>query len=436
MIHYLLPLLLSMGLGMGLSMGVVYAQDDLFEDDLFGSSDGIVNDIDPETPADAANDLLVNDGVVIGGSFSLSASFTFDPSADDILASMASGFDNLSTRIFMDARPDSNFALFAKADISYSTSDNLSYDLREMFVDFDWNDSVYIRAGKQTVNWGVGNFFRPANLINIENVDPEDPDAELAGPVALKAQYPIDTNNLTGYLVLDDLANDIPLALAGRYEFLFQGFEITTGAVYQYDSPLAAMLTVTGNINSDLSIFGEAVISTQQEKRFVINDDDSPIGISTTQLPDDIFVQATIGGRYSYTSEDEALRLNVSAQYYYNGLGYADSSILIDKQAEIGALLANGSLSSADLRERGRNYAALHLSANDLMDSDLSPSLFWIGNLDDGSGQMRASIGYGGFDYLTPSASYRYSYGEEGAEYSPRGESHSVSLGLSIRGSF
>ena len=59
--------------------------------------------------------------------------------------------------------------------MSYGADTGVSLALSELFADFDVDNRVFVRAGKQTVNWGVGTFFSPANLINLDEIDPEDP---------------------------------------------------------------------------------------------------------------------------------------------------------------------------------------------------------------------------------------------------------------------
>ena len=100
-----------------------------------------------------------------------------------------------------------------------------------------------------------------------------------------------------------------------------------------------------------------------------------------------------------------------SAQYFFNGLGYDDSSRFSDNPSAVGALLQAGKLRVSDLTGRGQHYAAAALSSPDMADTNLTSSAFWLGNLGDGSGQAEAKLEYGGVKNVTPSVSYTYAYG-------------------------
>ena len=408
------------------------SQDESSSDDLFG--DSLFTEIKEDPNANPADDLLTSDKVVIGGDFGVTfdVNLALNPEEDE--DSFTSGLTDLTTGLFLDARPVPEFRAFVKGDLFYNTTDGVSFDLREVFADITIADTVYVRAGKQTVNWGVGFFFSPANLINLETIDPENPDAELAGPVAVKAQVPIDSSNATGYLLLNDIGDGNDIGVAARYEFLVEGYELTVGGVYRPENPWAVMATATGAI-SDVTVFGEIVLEGNSNKVFIVEDPGTPLGYSTT-TSDALYGSATLGARYSYTTEDELYTVSGSAQYLFNGLGYEDPSVFTDNPQVVAALLRQGDLGFSDLSERGQHYLAANISSPEIAGSDFNPSALWVANLSDGSGFLSASVNYGGIDYITPSLSYRFNYGVAGAEYSPQGDKHSLSLSLDISGSF
>ncbi len=413
--------------GLLLLLSVAWAQDD----EMFG--DSIITEVEEDTTSNPAEALLTAP-LAIGGVFNLSAELGLNLSADEDQNLLSSGVADLSTTLYLDARPNSDFRFFSKGNLGYSTEEGLHFDLRELFADFDIEDRVYLRAGKQTVNWGVGYFFSPANLVNLERVDPENPEAELSGPIAIKAQVPLGNNNLSAYLLMNDLGEDNNLSFATRYEFLVEGYEITSGGIIEDNGHWAFMATGSGAI-ADVNVFAEVILEGNSKKVFIVEDSTAPLGLSTA-TSDSLFVSATFGARYSYTTEDELYSLSASAQYFFNGKGYADTSIFTDNPEKIAGLIGSGSVSIADLQERGQHYLAFNLSSPDVAKTNLTPSALWLANLSDGSGLVNTSLRYDGIDYLSPSLSYRYSYGSEGAEYTPNGESHSLVLALTISGSF
>ncbi len=401
-------------------------------DDMFG--DNIFTEVSNAPGAKPATDLFTTSGVSLGGKFAVATELSLDLNPVDGQDALSSGLTDLSTTLFLDARPATDFRAFVKGKLGYTTTNGVSFELKEAFADITIADTVFVRAGKQTVNWGVGYFFSPANLINLEQIDPENPGAELSGPIAFKAQLPLGADNLTGYLLTNDSADGNNFSSAARYEFLVSGFEVTTGGIIEDSGHWALMATASGSVQ-DVTLFAETVLEGNSTKVFVVKDSSKPTGLSTT-TSDALYVSATLGARYSYTTEDDLYRFTGIAQYFFNGLGYEDNSIFTDNPAAIGSLVGSGSLNLSDLQERGQHYLAINLSSPDIAKSKLTPSALWLANLSDGSGFLNASLSYSGIDYVTPNIRYRYSYGTKGAEYSPNGVKHSLSLGFSLIASF
>ena len=404
-----------------------------FGDDLFSDS-GLVTEVDENEDATPFDDILKSETISIGGRFSVSSTINLDLDAGDERV-VSSGLANLSTRLFLDARPTSDFRAFLKFDGNYNTETGLSVNLREMFADITVFDTIFLRAGKQAINWGVGLFFSPANLINIERIDPENTDEELAGPVSLKGQLPIGTSNLTSYLLMEDLEDGRNFTAAARYEFLFRRSEITTGLIYQIDGPWAVMTTITGAVK-DITVFAEAVAQGNIDRIFVIEDD---AGGYLTSTSDGLFASGTVGGRFSYNTDNDRFNINAAAQYLFNGLGYDNPRLFSEDPSALSFLLgqvALGNMNPSDLLDRGHHNAALSLSSRDIGGTDVTPSFFWLSNLSDGSGLITAGLAYSGIEFITVNLDYRNFYGPTGAEYSVIGPSNSLGLSIKISQSF
>lgn len=429
----LLPLALLALLAL-LAGALAQDEDALFDSgDLFG--DELVRDADEGAegePADPAGDLLAGEAIAIGGRYRLEA--RAGVRVVDGEAEFESGVADLGAQIFLDARPSRDFRVFVEGDLAYGTADGVDFALDELFADVDVADAVFLRAGKQTINWGVGYFYSPANLVNVERIDPEDPEEELAGPVALKAQVPLGVNNLTAYAILEDVGGGNHLGGAARYEFLVEGFEVTTGIFVEDDGDVALMATGTGAVEG-ITLFGELVVELGTDRTFVVRDAGAPGGLGLEDS-DALFVSGTLGARASYSTDDERLTLSGVAQYFFNGDGYADPGILTDDPAAVARLLASGALAPGDLRERGRHYLGASLAATELYDLDLAPSILALANLSDGSGFASLGVGYRLNDHVTPHLDYRYAFGPVGSEYAFGGGVHSLSLGVSVTGRF
>ena len=419
-----------------LLLSCAFAQID--EDDLFGGGEetgGSVFTDAQESAQESTNpvdDLLTSDRVVIGGDFGVSVEAGLGVDADGE-AKLFSGLSELSMRLFLDARPARDFRAFVRGDLGYNTTSGVDFDLDELFADATVDDTVFVRAGKQTINWGVGTFFSPANLINVERIDPENPDEQLAGPVALRAQVPLGADNFTGYVLAEDLTEGaFNLGAAARYEFLVEGYEVTTGAIIEDSGHWALMATGTGALK-DVTVFAEAVLEGNSDRVRVVRDESTALGLSTIPS-DDLYFSGTLGGRYSYETEDERFSVSANVQYFFNGDGYSDANLFTDDPGATADLIGSGMIGPSDLQERGQHYLGVRLEFSNPNGSDSVLSALWIANLSDGSGFVDAELTYALTDEITPSVGYRY--GAEGSEYYQQARRHSFAVGLDISGRF
>ncbi|MCF6334532.1 MAG: hypothetical protein L3J12_02185 [Spirochaetales bacterium] len=285
---------------------------------------------------------------------------------------------------------------------------------------------MFFRAGKQSVNWGVGRFFSPGDLLSLSRIDQEDPDADLDGPVAVKVNYPFMLNNFYLYTIIPVEADSYSdIAFAPKVEFVIGNSEIAFGAYYQYNHAPDAMATISSAIG-DVSLYGEGYLSYGSDKTFVIDNG----GVTAVSYNDKIFFKGTIGAGYSWSDDFANYNFSFSGQYYYNGEGYDDPYTL----QELGSLLGSGVISSSDLLENGRHYGAGSVSWRDMWGSDFSLSLFFIENFSSLSGMIKPSFSWSGMDNIDITLSAPRIFGDPGEEYSVQGSTASVSLGVSIGG--
>ncbi len=408
--------------------------DASMDEDLFGSSssepasdsnvdtlfDGgdLVSDV-TETEINLTETLLTNpDGVKIGGSFTFSMGPGYTWNTDSDATSWKLSTD-MHSQLYFDARPDSSIRIFGKALITYpftvvgdDTSTPLVDESRtfsdivhitELFSDFSLDDTVFFRVGKQTLNWGVGYFFSPANLLNLSKIDPQDPDAELEGPLSIKANMPVGVDNLYGYIILpEDATEPQDLAFAAKYEKVIAASEVGLGGYYRYGQSPKAMVTVSSAIK-DVSVFAEGVLSYGSDRTFVVS---SGSGYDTVTYDDRLFFSATIGGMYSWAAEVGNFGFSLTGQYYYNGEGYSDTALYPGIRQ---SYLAS-QISLSDISPLGKQYGGANLSVT--LTDTVSTGVFWYGNMSDLSGLVRPSITWSPSDHVSVSFSLDMNYGK------------------------
>ncbi len=449
--------MLVLGVMLALTAGGLTAAQESVETDeeaLFGEPDeatdqgdeGLITDVE-ESPADRSTVLLSSEGVELGGRFRFeaSSSWTYDslqgpfgggPVDDSLLL-------DLGALVFLDARPSETFRVFGKTDVSYPFTDEAAsrsfadvFHVRELFSDFQLGDAVFFRAGKQTATWGVGYFFSPADLLNITAIDPEDPEAELEGPVALKTHVPVGAHNIYLYTVFEDAASVNEVAVAPKAELVVGATEIGLGGFYRKGDAPAAMVTLTTSV-SDFNLFAEGVLSYGSDRTFVVEDAGAPLGVSTRTYDETFFPSATAGFRYRWSDDRAYFDVSVSSQYLYNGDGYEDPDLLRRHAEGVEALVGSGKLSAADLVDTGRHYGAVNLSWTHMFGTDFTVACLWLGNLADGSGMVTPSVRLDLSDYLNLAVKSGLRYGAVGEEYNRTGEIMSLSLSANLgTGSF
>lgn len=457
------------------------------EDELFGAEDAVVETVAESDEGAAVQSLLVSESVRIGGSFvgKASGSWTwddpwggsFDPAAPDSYGLAP----ELSALVFFDGRPTESTrfygsvktawpfitstsvltgaeympeSAFPAAEPSVATSSTTlglpNLEIFELFSDFSWNDSLYLRFGKQTINWGVGYFFSPANVMNLEAIDPFDPEAQLEGPVALRAHYPVPgtQHNLWGYAVFDS-ANMRPqdTALAAKAEFVVGGWELGAGGYYKNEEPLRSVLTASGSVGQ-LSLFGEAALARGSDRTWVTEVSPALAAnrfVATETDEESPFFKGTAGFMYSHSDSN----VTVMGQYLYDGEGYSSDDrearvaeardsedaikslmAMVDPEADVDAtysLFLKGLILNS-----GRHYAALSVSKSELFLEDLSCSLFAMGNLSDFSALLRPSLSYAFFDGLSASLSATFALGFDDGEYVVLNDGRAMALSLAV----
>ena len=441
------------------------------EDELFGAEDAVVETVAESDEGAAVQSLLVSESVRIGGSFvgKASGSWTwddpwggsFDPAAPDSYGLAP----ELSALVFFDGRPTESTRFYGSVKTAWPfitstkvldsnggpTGDTVAtpnLEVFELFSDFSWNDSLYLRFGKQTINWGVGYFFSPANVMNLEAIDPFDPEVQLEGPVALRVHYPVpgSQHNLWGYAVFD--AEDMrpqDTALAAKAEFVLGGWELGAGGYYKNEEPLRGMVTASGSIGQ-VSLFGEATLSRGSDRTWVTEVSPALAAnrfVATETDEESPFFKGTAGFMYSHSDSN----VTVMGQYLYDGEGYSSDdreariAEALDAEDAIKALLAytvddvdaaySGFLKGLILNS-GRHYAALSFSKSELLLDDLSFSLFAIGNLSDLSALLRPSLSYAFFDGLSASLSATFALGFDDGEYVVLYDGRAMALSLAV----
>jgi len=370
-------------------------------------------------------------------------SLTFLPSKDIQLETSASasilpsGAETFAADASADMRASEFVRLHASLSFDYEKPDESSSEdnagdglaIEEVFLDTSIERSVFFRIGKQRISWGVGNWFKPADVLSLSAIDPDDPGADRDGPFAVKVDVPFGLNHATLYIVPPVDSEDLgQFSAAQRTDFVVGGFELSLAGFYRSDfaAKPRAMLMFTGTAGN-FDLYGENVVLWGADRLYVRADGLG--GYETFRVENTAVFQSTLGAKYSYSSSD-GLGINLHVQAYYNGSGYEDSSILRVPAAAAAISATDGYLPS-DLSRAGAGmyYLAGSVSMSARFGegaslTNISLGGYGLANFSDGSARFKPSldlsIGSEGSKF-TLQLSALASLGVASSEYAPQG---------------
>ncbi len=307
-------------------------------------------------------------------------------------------------------------------DTDTGNAPGLEIGVYELFSDYAWDDTLFFRFGKHTIQWGTGYFFSPADVLNLTAVDAEDPTADREGPISLRTVYPFGTTgNAYLYVIANANAEPRDIAIAPKLEFVLGPGELGIGAYYQRSlAPrLVGLYTASAG---DVDFFGESVLLWGSDRVFVSPSEDQSAAevdpqdarelvLDTYRVDDELFVQATVGARY-LKQWDSGASLILVGQYFFNGEGYDDSvpgllpaaarlalnpgenGLAIDQADQPEGYVPPPALGLADLANWGRHYLGGTIALSDVPVDNLSLSALAIVNLSDLSAILVPALNY------------------------------------------
>jgi len=401
--------------------------------------------VEAQTIEDPASTVVEDSGVVWGGKFDskLETNYAWKdfPDSGDRIVDGAEGVDfSVAATLHFDVRPDSDFRVFGKFTTEFPFhTDTAPNNIRifELFSDFNIDRKVYFRFGKQTASWGLSRFYQLADPLSVAVKDPQIPDADLEGPLALKASLPFAGNTLFAYLVAKesylpgDLAettiSDLGYGLKG--DFLIRvpenpisgDAELSAAAYYQKELAPALTLGLSTNIGK-VQVFTDQVL-TWGLNRFRLTDDavyDPELGqIYGTGKADEGWFYAASAG-FSYVESDH--HLSIYGEYFYDGSGSTDDAYL-EKLANRYVWEMDPahpkSLSILDLAsyQSAHNTTLYVLLDEPFGADDWSASVFWQANWVDLSGLVIPTLVFAPNSRVEVSAGCRLAYGDDHDEF-------------------
>ncbi len=304
------------------------------------------------------------------------------------------------------------------------------FSVRELFVDANIARRVYVRAGKQVLQWGRCFFWNPTDLLNVERKPFIEKIGAREGALGVRVHTVFGTRaNLYGFLDLHDGRHVDSLAGAAKAEVLLGGVEMALSVwgkrgyapVYGFDMStglFGALFTLEASLSQ-----GWNYPTVGVENGFLIIDRREGAWYPR--------VAAGMMAILDLFGVDD--RLNLGIEWYFNGAAH-DRSLLEDHNRYAlppgdgaGAdsltmsefFLANGLY---EANSNARWYAAVFSSVSDVFVSDLTLDLNAIMNVNDWSSAVTAALTYRTLYDLSVGLSVSGFIGKERSEYGMSGK--------------
>ena len=253
---------------------------------------GLVDDIDALFEAPPASDedgpgedvlsrIVDQKTLSFSGNFRATAGYTggvMQYSGPDAWAGLVSAAAySMSSTVRLDARVDRTFRFFGALRMAYP---ELDVRVDELFCDYVFLNTLFLRAGRQRVTWGASQFFRNANLPArlpdgprgfVADGDRNSDGIDDGDSIALKMTVPFGVSGLTGLVVArngyfedSDQPGFRELGYGGLLDLSFAGGEVVLGSFFQRElgtrGYLSGKTTLWG-----VDLYGEALLTDRLE---------------------------------------------------------------------------------------------------------------------------------------------------------------------------
>ena len=282
--------------------------------------------------------------------------------------------------------------------------------LKEVFIDFNFANAVYFRAGKQVLQWGRGLLWNPTDLINVQRKSFSDLEALREGVFGLRADVVFARAfHLYTFFDLNNVEDLSDIAMAARAEFLLGSVEFAfSGWAKPSEIPVFGF-DLSAPLFWDLSFHGEGTLSWG----FPV--DKMTTGGLADPVRDQLVPRISVGLSRSFEAGDIQDRIVVNTEFYYNGLGYGED--MFEALAADPPNLAQFLSTYYHSGDYGTYYGALFVTINRLFKTNLTLNLSGLGNLSDLSFIALADLAWVPVNNFTLSLSLSSFLGADLREY-------------------
>ncbi len=304
----------------------------------------------------------------------------------------------------LDIRMREGFRAFADLEWSLNagkTDDSSTkFHVPETFLDANIHHKIWLRMGKQVLQWGRGWFFNPTDLINVEHKSFFRRIGGREGVYGAKVQVPFGTAvNLYGFLDVDGVSRLDSVSGAVKAEFLIKRTEL---ALMAWDGghrdPVYGADLSSRVLGLDVTLEA-ALYQVFQTQTLLFNN-----GIPSPGRKEEKWQsRMAVGLGRSFSMSGIPNRVTSVVEYYFNEPGSENRKMPfadLMRQAELAGFspveaLALASKNGAyEPNSYSRHYVAFFTSLSRFILSDMTLSFNAIGNLNQNCAMLSTTLGY------------------------------------------
>ncbi|MCU0609746.1 MAG: hypothetical protein MUF22_08285 [Chitinispirillaceae bacterium] len=430
-----------------LSAASLFAQDTIDESALFADTSSIVDSATVVNTAAAAEQAQDKKSVGFSGELNTYGTPSFTRNWFDDPAANEPGFSSLTVgNALLDVRLVGGIKAFADMEASYQPSpipdSATDFYMREMFVDANFKKLVYVRMGKQVLQWGRCNLWNPTDLVNVERKTFIAKMGHREGTYGVKMHIPYKTLlNFYTFVDMNDADTLANLPVSVKAEVLIGRTEMALSAwkrnglkpVFGYDIS-SQLLNVL--IAGEVSLRNGSKTVTLEQKNDIWD---------TTTIGDTWFPRAALSLTKFFPLAGVADRLMVSGEFYYNHIGY---EVNVFDDSLLGGFLRGDPPASFDPRylsltwyrdpaivrnlyepnSYSRYYASLFTSISRFIIEQMTFSCNVMGNLNQNSYVLSTGVTYQSLHDFNLGISLIGFVGDRNTEYTFSGSGLAVRL--------
>lgn len=307
-----------------LALGALGAQD-VDETALF--SDTTVVSSAPADPGPAKTDSVAKTRVLLGGDLECLGQGSWKRSS--VLPGSGDGVARAVGTASLDVRLPSGERALAVFEVSQEAqADTTAFAVRELFLDADIAERVWIRAGKQVLQWGRGILWTPTDLVNVEGKTLVERPGAREGATGVRIHVPVGRGGISAFAPLAHVDAADSLSAAVRAEAVVGRAEIVLSSWFKKDAPHVVGLDAsTGLLGFDLQ-GGALWLSGDLEPRAVLRD--GSWHLEKDDSRGQVRASAGIGRGFKVGGVPDRLRVDLEGLWQSEGYG---SEVLSDESA-------------------------------------------------------------------------------------------------------